>query len=150
MKDRFLEGLKKYLSIEIAVEYKACLYFFAILFFHCCYLMIKHVYSASILCMFEMIMTAYFMCYLQIYVFDNFDEAEKLRKKEVLGIFTCSILYTALSYVFGWFDRQKIPTLLFFAFILLGYGCMYLVNKIKRRIDTENLNKMLWDYKKTN
>ena len=49
MKNKMIKGFKKYLSEEIAIEYKACLYFFAILFFYCVYLIYNGIYSAKIL-----------------------------------------------------------------------------------------------------
>ena len=38
--------------------------------------------------------------------------------------------------------------MIFFGFIAFAYWCVYLINKIKRNIDTENLNDMLDQYKK--
>ena len=32
--------------------------------------------------------------------------------------------------------------------MLVAYGCVYLINRLKRNIDTENLNHMLAEYKK--
>ena len=78
--------LRKYLSNEIVIEYKACLYFFCLLVFYCVYLLWRNVYSASILYMVEMVLTSYIMGYLQNYVFHNFDEAERLGKKEVFAV----------------------------------------------------------------
>lgn len=140
--------LRKYLSNEIAIEYKACLYFFCLLVFYCVYLLWRNVYSASILYMVEMVLTSYIMGYLQIYVFHNFDEAERLGKREILGIFCCTCIYTAVSFGFCWFERNLRVTAMFFVFIFFSYVCIYLNNKIKRMIDTERLNDMLTEYKR--
>ena len=95
-----------------------------------------------------MIAAAYLMGYLQVYVLGNFDEAEHLGKRQVLFILLCTVLYTGASWVLGWFDRDGVPTLIFAGYMVFAYGCMFLVNKLKRNIDTENLNRMLTEYKR--
>lgn len=141
------EKLKRYLSAEIAIDYKTCIYFFCILFFYCVYLVCCGVYSASLLCLFEMIAAAYFISYVQVYLFHNFDETEKIGKKDMPGIVCCTCLYTAVSYFFSWFGKNLAATLLFLLYMLFIYYLMYVTNKIKRIIDTENLNKMLTEFK---
>lgn len=147
-KSKFIQGFKNYFATEIAIEYKACLYFYAIVFFYCVFLAIKGEFQASVLYMAEMILTTYLMGYLQVYLLGNFDEAEKLGKKEAAYTLLCSALYTGVSYLFGWFDKSPAATLIFFGFLAFAYWCVYLINKIKRKIDTENLNDMLTKYKK--
>ena len=147
-KSKFVKGFKKYFSVEIAIEYKACLYFYAIVFFYCVCRALQGNFQASVLHMCEIILTTYLMGYLQVYLLQNFDEAETLGKREVLYILICTTIYTGASYLFGWFGRSLIPTLVFFGFIGFAYWCVYLINKIKRNIDTENLNDMLDKYKK--
>lgn len=146
-KARWIEGLKNYFSMEIAVEYKACLYFFAILFFYCMFRITRGSFSASMLHMAEIILTTYLMGYLQIGLLGNFDEAESLGKKECCYLAFCTALYTVVSWLFGWLERDGIATALFAAFIAFAYWCVYLINKIKRAIDTENLNRQLTEYK---
>ena len=109
--------------------------------------MLQGIYLASVLFMFEMILTAYFIGYLQVYVFRNFDEAESLGTKEWGGIFTCACIYTAVSWGFGWYDRDVTATFLFLGFLILCYFCIFLINRIKRDAETELLNKMLTEYK---
>ena len=147
-KSNFIRGFKKYFSVEIAIEYKACLYFYAIVFFYCVCLALKGRFQADVLHMCEIILTTYLMGYLQVYLLDNFDEAETLGKREAVYILICTAIYTTASYLFGWFGRSPIATLIFFGFIAFAYWCVYLINKIKRNIDTENLNDMLDQYKK--
>ena len=57
-----------YLTKEIGIEFKACLYFFSILFYYCVYRMIGGIFDASILHMTEMIFTCYFIGYIQVYL----------------------------------------------------------------------------------
>ncbi len=140
--------LRKALGREIAIEYKACLYFCCILFFECAYLFILRADAIPMLHMWEMIWTAYGIAYLQVYLFDSFDEAERLGPGEIARLFVCTVLYTIVSLVFNWFGKNLWVTVLFFVFIILMYLCVFLCNKIKRRIDTENLNAMLETYKK--
>lgn len=142
------ERFRKYLNTEVQVEYKACLYFFCILFFYCCYLLFQNVYAASILHMAEMIFCTYAMGYVQICLLGNFDEAERFGIKELLSAIGCVAVYAFLSYACGWFDKKIGVTIGFAAFLLLGYGCLFLVNRIKRGAETRELNEMLEAYKK--
>lgn len=137
-----------YLSAEIGIEYKACLYFWVILFFHGVYLILHKVYAASLLHIAEMILTTYLMGYLQVYLLGNFDEAAHFGKKEVLNTFFCSAIYGLLSYLFSWFDQSLPVTLIFTGYFIFTYFCVYLINKMKRDIDTNQLNDMLNEYKK--
>lgn len=150
MKSKGWEKFKKLLSREIVIEYKACLYFSCILFFYFVYLLCQGTDLASIVFLFEMILTAYVAGYIQICLFHNSDEAEELEKKDILGILFCTLLYGGASYGFAWFDRNLTAALLFLAYMLFVHYCVYLLNKIKRAIDTENLNKMLNEFKKDN
>lgn len=144
MRDKF----RKYLSREIAIEYKACLYFACILAFYFVYLLYKDVYEASIPVMFEMILTAYAAGYLQVCLLHNFDESEQLGMREFSGIFFCTVFYAAVSYLLKWYERSLPVTVLFFGYIFVCYLCVYLCNRIKRKIDTEKLNRMLQDYQR--
>ena len=149
-KSKWLQRLKVYLNIEVIVDYKACLYFFCVLFFYSMFLVLQGVYQASLLCMAEMIMTTYIMGYLQIFLFHNFDERDALGKKEVLAMLECVGIYTVVSWFLGWFDRQWTATFLFFVYMVIASLSVFLANKIKRMLDTENLNKMLTEFKKEN
>ncbi len=144
MKERKRVSLwELYLTKEISIEFKACLYFFAFLFFYCMYRVIGGVYDASILHMTELILACYIIGYIQVYLLWNFDEADKLGGKEILGIALCTAVYTAISWLFNWFDKNNIATALFAAYILLVYFCVYLVYKYKRIIDDKKLNEDL-------
>lgn len=146
--NKFKSRFKVYLGNEIAIDYKTCLYFFYITFVYCVYRVLQGNYTASILHMCEIMAAAYFMVYFQFYVFYNFDEAEQFGRREALAATVCSLLYTALSFWLGWFDRKYQMTFFFFLLMLFGYLCMYISFKVKRMIDTENLNKMLTEFKK--
>ncbi len=144
MKERKRVSLwELYLTKEISIEFKACLYFFAFLFYYCMYRVIGGVYDASILHMTELILACYIIGYVQVYLLWNFDEADKFGGKEILGIALCTAVYTAISWLFNWFDNNIIATVLFAAYILLVYFCVYLVYKYKRIIDDKKLNEDL-------
>ncbi len=144
MKERKRVSLwELYLTKEISIEFKACLYFFAFLFYYCMNRVIGGVYDASILHMTELILACYIIGYIQVYLLWNFDEADKLGGKEILGIALCTAVYTAISWLFNWFDKNIIATVLFAAYILLVYFCVYLVYKYKRIIDDKKLNEDL-------
>lgn len=143
-----MNRLKNYFSKEIGIEYKSCLYFFAMLFFYCVYRMVNGKFSADILIMAEIIFAAYLMCYLQVYVLRNFDEGEVVDKFTCLSVLFCSVAYTGISYWLRWFDRNGWVTLLYFLYMVFMYICMFLINKIKREIDTKQLNEELEVFKK--
>lgn len=132
-----------YLTKEIGIEFKACLYFFAFLFYYCVFRLINGVYDASILHMTELILACYIIGYIQVYLLWNFDEADSLRVKEIAGMVICTIVYSLLSWLFNWFNKNLLVTLIFAAYILLVYVCVYLIYKSKRIIDDKKLNEDL-------
>ncbi len=149
MKKRKLsEGFRRYLSMEIGIEYKACLYFFVILFFYAMYRVSIGVYEASLPHMLEMICATYAMGYLQVLALGNFDETERLSVGWFLKDVFCSGLYVGISAVGGWFDGNGAATAAFAVFCIGMFLCGYLANKLKREIDTEQLNVMLQQYKR--
>lgn len=142
-----MKRFKRYLSSEIGIEFKACLYFFVILFFYSMYRLLKGSFYASIPLMAEMILTTYIMGYIQVYLLANFDEAEHLGKREWVYSIGCSLLYTAVSYLLRWFDRKIGVTAVYFCYMLLCYVCAFFVYKIKRDMDTAQLNRELEQFK---
>ena len=134
---------ERYLTREIGIEFKACLYFFAILFFYCVYRMINGSFEASILHMGEMILTCYFMGYIQVYAFGNFDEADRFGVREYVGAAVCTCIYALVSYFGAWFDKNIIATLILAAYVVILYVCVFLIYKTKRRIDDKELNEEL-------
>lgn len=148
MGTRAVERMKRILSMEIMIEYKACLYFCCIIFYYFACLLCQGVFVADILFMFEMIFTAYAAGYVQVCLFHNSDEAERLEKKDILGILFSTFLYGGTSWVLAWFDRSIAATGIFLVYMLLVHYCVYLLNRIKRAVDTQNLNRMLTEFKK--
>ena len=98
--------------------------------------------------MLEMIFATYGMGYFQVLVLDNFDEAERLTGKKWLYLLFCAALYTGISFLGGWFDGNIAATAIFALYCVLMYVCAYLANRVKRNIDTEQLNVMLQEYKR--
>ena len=143
-----MNKMKKFISLEIGIEIKACLYFAIILFFYFAYQMIQGSLYASILRMIEIVLTAYAMSYLQVYLLHNFDEAERIDVHVVIRTLFCSALYTAASFFFRWYDRNPAATACYFLYMLLCYLCVFLIYKIKRDIDTAQLNQELEAFKK--
>ena len=131
---------ERYLTKEIGIEFKACLYFFALLFFYCIYRICTGNVVAEILHMAEMIFLAYLIGYLQVFVLWNFDEADHLGRKECIGIAVCTAIYTVVSYLLKWFDRNLYVTVGFAAYVIFLYVCVYLVYKCRRKIDDKILN----------
>lgn len=131
---------ERYLTKEIGIEFKACLYFFALLFFYCCYRLGTGRTVADILHMAEMIFLTYIVGYLQVYLLWNFDESDSLGKKELLGLGICTVIYTVISYLCSWFERNLWVTLGFAAYVIFLYICVFLVYKCRRSIDDKILN----------
>lgn len=142
-----MKRFKRYLSAEIGIEFKACLYFFAILFFYSMYRIIQGSFDASIILMAEMILTTYVMGYVQVYLLNNFEEAEHLGVKEAISILFCTAVYTTVSYFLNWYDKNITATLIFFFYILLCYVSVFLIYKLKREMDTVELNRQLEHFK---
>lgn len=140
---RTISGFERYLRDEIGIEFKACLYFFAMLFFYCMYRVIGGVYEASILHMAELILMTYVMGYLQVYFLSNFDEAEHLGKREICYLLLCTFIYTGASWLFEWFERQAGWTVGFFCYTLFEYVGVVWLYSVRRRIDEKLLNEEL-------
>ena len=140
---------ERYLTKEIGIEFKACLYFFAFLFFYSSYRLIIGLAVADILHMAEMIFATYIVGYLQVFILWNFVESDRLGKKEICGILICSAIYSGLSYLCSWFDRNIYVTIGFVAYLVFMYACVYLVYKCRRKIDDKILNYDLEMFKTT-
>ncbi len=134
---------ERYLTKEIGIEFKSCLYFFAILFFYCVYRMINGSFEANILHMGELILTCYIIGYIQVYLLWNFDEADSFGLKECAGMLICTALYCGASLALNWFDRRPIPTLLLAVYLIICYICVFIIYRSKRRIDDKKLNEEL-------
>ena len=143
-----MSRFKRYLASEIGIEFKACLYFFAILFFYSMYRILQGSFFANIIVMAEMIFSTYIMGYIQVYLLGNFDEAEQLTWREILASVFCSIVYSGISFLGKWYDRNITVTVLFFCYILFCYICAFFIYKIKRDVDTAVLNHELENFKK--
>ena len=143
-----MSRFKQYLASEIGIEFKACLYFFAILFFYSMYRILQGSFFANIIVMAEMIFSTYIMGYIQVYLLGNFDEAEQLTWREILASVFCSIVYSGISFLGKWYDRNITVTVLFFCYILFCYICAFFIYKIKRDVDTAVLNHELENFKK--
>ena len=134
---------ERYLTKEIGIEFKACLYFFTQLFFYSVFRLCTGRTEASIPHMAEMIFACYIIGYIQVYLLWNFDEADSLGLKEIAGMLICTALYTGLSFLCKWFEGNIWVTLGFAAYIILAYICTFLVYKVKRNIDDKKLNEDL-------
>lgn len=135
--------LERYLVVEIAIEFKACIYFFSILFFYSTYRLIGGSREADVLHMGEMILLTYGMGYFQRYVLGNFDEGERLGVREALYLFLCVGIFAAVSYLGNWFGRSALGTVFFALFMVVAYLCGFLVYKLKRVLDAKQLNEDL-------
>ena len=63
--------------------------------------------------------------------------------KENVGILICTVIYTAVSYVGDWFDRNLWITVGFAIYVVFLYVCVFWVYKIRRRIDDKIMNDNL-------
>ena len=140
--------IKKALLAEVRIEFKACLYFFAILFFYCVYRMIQGSFQADMLVMLEMILTTYAMGYIQVYLLRNFEESERLGGFEWLASLGCSLLYVGVSHLFAWFDRRLVAELLYFGYMMVCFVSVFWIYYIRRHWDTEELNQELEAFKR--
>ena len=146
-KKKSVTMLQKYLTEEIRIDFKACLYFFCMVFFYSVYCILQGSWEASIIYMAEMMAINYIMGYIQVYLMDNFDEADTYRAKELMKTLVCSVIYVVVSLLCGWFDRNPLVTLLYFAYMVVCYICVFLSYKVKRDIDSKLLMEDLRKYK---
>lgn len=137
---------EKYLFHEIGIEFKACLYFYAITFFYCCFNLLIGKTSVSILYLAEIIASTYIFGYLQIYALGGVDESNELGIREIFCILLCSSIYALESYIFKWFNQSILATVIFYFYMLLCYFCAYLVYSIRREIDEKMLNEDLQNF----
>lgn len=142
-KRKRLSVWEHYLAKEIGIEFKACLYFFCILFFDSMYKLCNGIYEVSIIHLAEMIFATYIMGYVQVYLLSNFDEGENLRARELCCMTACALVYAGVSCLCGWFDRNAAVTVGFFVYIMAVYLCAFLVYKSKRGVDEKLLNEEL-------
>jgi len=141
---------ERYLTKEIGIEFKACLYFFAFLFYYSCFRVLTHRMDAQIIHMTEMILLAYVIGYVQVYLLWNFDEADSLGKKEWFGMTLCTVFYTVASVFFGWFDKNMAVSIGFGVYVFVMYICTFFVYKCRREIDDKILNYSLELFKTRN
>lgn len=139
---------ERYFTKEVGIEFKTCLYFFAFLFYYCTYRICVGLMDASILHMAEMIFLNYAMCYVQVFLLWNFDEAERIGGKEVFAILLCTALYTLAATLLHWFDQNAYVIMGFAAYVIFMYLCMFWVYWYRRRIDEKILNEELLAFKK--
>ncbi len=142
--------LQKYLTEEIRIDFKACLYFFCMVFFYSVYRIVRGSWEASIIHMAEMIAANYIMGYVQVYLMNNFDEADVYGSKEIAKTLVCSLVYVVVSLLCNWFDRSPVVMLLYFGYMMLCYVCVFLSYKIKREIDSKLLMEDLRKFKEEN
>ncbi|MGN0475512.1 MAG: hypothetical protein ACI4IJ_10520 [Acutalibacteraceae bacterium] len=145
--DKFKKIFEKWLSNDIGLQFKGGLYFFCLTFFYCMVQIFKDIYTLDILILTEIAIVLYLICYVQMYLLDNFDESDKFGKNEVFGTAVCTTIYTVLSYILNWFGRGIAVTAIFAGYVILCYISVFLCYKIKRSIDTKYLNNMLEKYK---
>ena len=139
--------MKKALVNEILIDFKACVYFFCVVFFCCVAQLCDGRQSVRIITLLEIVLTNYVICYVQTYLFKDFDETDRFGKNEAAGILMCTFLYTAASLLFNWFGGSEIVTALFALYIIFTYVCVILCYIVKRKLDTRQLNKLLNHYK---
>lgn len=142
-----MKWFKRYFTTEIGIEFKASLYFFAILLFYCCYRILGGNFEANIIFMLEMIISTYVMGYIQVYLLRNFEETDSFGPFELFAVTGCSAVYGLESYFLNWFERSTAVSLIFTGYMIFCFLCMIAIYYLKRHIDTELLNEELEEYK---
>ena len=138
--------LERFLSKEIGIEIKTCIYFCCILAYYFIFRIMMGSWDASIIHMIEMILVTYVMCYVQLYLLSDFDEMDEFHWKIIIFSMLCSGIYVLLAIFFNWYDRNKVADVGFFVFMLFCYLCYFVICRAKRRIDTRLLNEELREF----
>lgn len=141
--NRKVSLVEQFFSKEIGIEIKACLYFCCILAYYFIFRIIMGSWDASIIYMMEMIVTAYVIGYIQVFLLSNFDEMDEFNWKVVVFTLLCSAIYVLLAILCNWYDGNMIANVGFFAFMVMCYLCYFIICRTKRRIDTRLLNEDL-------
>lgn len=136
------------LSKEISIKYKAGIYSLCHLFYIAIFLMNQQIFQISLAQLAQIVLLAWFINHIEIYIFDNFDEADRISLKWWLSVLICSILYMIAAYVMKWFQGDSQVLLGFGAYQIFCYWGVYINNKIKRHIDSKQLNQQLNQFKK--
>ena len=144
---KFKIFLARWLSNDIGLQFKGGLYFFCMTFFYSMVQIFKGIYTLDIMILAEIVVALYLICYMQMYLLNNFDESDKFGKNEALRTAICTAIYVSLSYALNWFGRSIAVTAIFAVYVIFCYICVFLCYKIKRSIDTKHLNNMLEKYK---
>lgn len=145
---RKVSVFEQFFSKEIGIEIKACLYFCCILGYYFVFRIIMGSWDASIIHMIEMIISAYIIGYIQLYLLSDFDEMDEFDWKVIAFSMVCSAIYVLLAILCNWYDGNIIANVGFFAYMMLCYLCYFYICRAKRRIDTRLLNEELKDFQK--
>ncbi len=148
-KKGYVTILQKYLTEEIRIDFKACLYFFCMVFFYSVYRIVRGSWEASIIYMAEMMAANYVMGYIQVYFMGNFDEVDAFKGKEFFKTILCSVVYTMVSLLCNWFDRSPAVTVLYLVYMVMCYIFVFISYKVKRDIDSKILMEDLRKYKES-
>jgi len=138
---------EKFLAAEIGIEFKAALYFYTMLFFYIARQLLEGSVQASVLHILGMVASAYVMGFVQVFLLGNFDEAERITWSGAVKAAGCAGVYTALSWLLGWFDRETATTAVFFAVMLVSFGCSWWLYSVRRSVSTKELNLELEAFK---
>lgn len=147
MSDNFRTFIEKYLTRKIGVEIKCCLMFFMVLCFYAVYKLICGFRDANIFHMLEMVMLAYILGWIQMLLGSDFDEVDRLNLKDWLVVIGASAIYSLTAFVFSWFERNLVVTLIFALYMVISYLGVFLIHKMKRVIDARLLNEDLEKFK---
>lgn len=139
--------IERFLLKELGIEFKAALYFYTMFFFYLVYKIWCGSIQGNLLVLVEMIATTYIMAWLQMFFGGNFDEAETVDLYVIFKVICSAFVYTGISYLGNWFDRNLIVTMVYFVFMILCYGCVYWVYSFRRIVSTKEMNEELQAFK---
>lgn len=135
------------LSQEINIKYKASIYSICHLFYIAIFLINQQKYEISLIQLAQIVLLAWAINHIEIYIFANFDEADQLTGKWWLSALICSVLYMIAANWLNWFQGNLSVLVGFGTYQLFCYWGVYINNKIKRHIDSKQLNQLLKTYK---
>ncbi len=134
---------EKFLADELGIEFKAAMYFYTMFFFYFVYQLSRGNWQADLWVLMQMMATTYIMGYIQVFLLGNFDEAERVTWQVVMKVICGALVYTCISYIGKWFDRNLTVTLIYFVFMIGCYGCAYWVYSFRRSVSTKKMNEEL-------
>lgn len=148
-----MKNFIKWCNWELKNEFVACGYFTVMLIMYCIIKLILGFKNVDILIMFEMFSTNYVLTLLQKLILDTdkeYSERSFILRGSVISVI--SVIATIIAgELGGWFDGMPLwAGISIYSMLILSYLTVWILLKIGKKYDTQQLNEQLANFKKNN